>query len=486
LGIVNEFCEQAWQMYRSGLPRATRQKSEQRLLDSLGNALAATASEIDQVVRLSAAGWGSGSAASAWGSDWRYPAAVAAFINGSLSHALDFDDTHLPSIVHPSASIVPAALAVAEESGSSGAELLDAITLGTELAVRLGVAGYDRERNISVFFERGFHATSICGAIGAALSAALLSGLSSQQAASAAAIASSLGAGILEANRTGGTVKRVHCGWAAQAGVMAAKMAAAGLTGPPTAFEGRFGLISSHCGEGMDTSAILGGLGELWETDSIAFKPYPCNVFTHPIIDAAVALRASGVNAEDVLSIEIGGAGAALRTIAYPEKDKARPESGYHGAFSAPYTVASALVGGGGLGLSHSDFDDSRLQESLRMRLAQVTSCYVDEECDASFPASLPAVVRVRMRGGEVHEHRVRNSRGTPANPLSDADLLLKFRSNLEHAGMGDRADTLHALISTVETMSSVEPLVHALVRRAGTKPDGPEPDGLEKVKQTT
>lgn len=472
MGIVNEFCDRAWELYQAGLPESTRVQSKRRLLDILGNALAATATPIEPILLNAAAAWGAGSEASAWGSGRKFPAPVAAFVNGSLSHAMDFDDTHLPSIVHPSASIVPASLAVAEERASSGVELLDAITLGTELAVRLGTAGYDRERNVSVFFERGFHATSICGAVGAALSAALLSGLSREQTAAAVALSTSLGSGILEANRTGGTVKKVHCGWAAQAGIMAARLAESGLTGPPTAFEGRFGLISSHCGEDLDMSAIMDGLGEKWETDSIAFKPYPCNVFTHPIIDAAVALNRSGVDPAQISSIRVGGASAALRTIAYPESDKAKPESGYHAAFSAPYTVASALIGGGGLGLAHADFHDDRLKEELRMRLAQSTECYVDEQSDKSFPASLPAVVTVTMNDGTVHEHRVTNSRGTPDNPLADSDLMLKFRGNLEHAGMADKADGLGDLITSVDSMESVAALADALAQQASAGED--------------
>lgn len=463
VGIVNEFCDRAWEMHREGLPAGTRPASARRLLDLVGNALAASVTRTGQVTREAAAGWGSGAEATAWGGGGRFPAPVAAFINGALAHAMDFDDTHLPSIVHPSASVVPAGVAVAEQNGSSGAELLDALTLGTELAVRLGMAGYDAERNVSVFFERGFHATSICGAAGAALAAALLSGLDRAATAAAVAISTSMGAGILEANRTGGTVKRIHCGWAAQAGVMAARLAASGLTGPPTAFEGRFGLISSHCGEEMDLDAVLRGFGETWETDSIAFKPYPCNVFTHPIIDAAVELRRLGVRAEDVMTIQVGGAAAALRTIAYPEDDKARPESGYHAAFSAPYAVASALIGGGGLGLSHADFADERLDDELRMRLAGATTCHVDAEADRHFPASLPAVVRVSLRDGTVREHRILNSRGTPDNPLSDLELVMKFRANLEHAGWGERADDLADIIRGTAELPTVGPLVAAL-----------------------
>ena len=178
------------------------------------------------------------------GGEERCPAPAAALVNGTLAHALDFDDTHLPSVLHPSASVVPAALAVAEARGRSGAEALHAIAVGIEINVRLGSAGYDATQRVNLFFERGLHATSICGALAAAGAAALLLGLDAAGVADAIGIAASMGAGLLEANRTGGTVKRVHCGWAAHAGVCAAELARSGLTGPPTVLEGRFGFFA--------------------------------------------------------------------------------------------------------------------------------------------------------------------------------------------------------------------------------------------------
>src|SRR5690242_19475889 len=138
----------------------------------------------------------------------------AALIGGTFAHAIDFDDTHLHSVLHPSAAVVPAALACAEAAGADGPTFLAAVALGAEVCCRLGMAGYDRELGNSIFFEHGLHATAICGAVGAAGAAALALGLGESEVAEALSIATSLGSGILEANRTGGMVKRVHCGWA--------------------------------------------------------------------------------------------------------------------------------------------------------------------------------------------------------------------------------------------------------------------------------
>src|SRR5437660_8175804 len=137
--------------------------------------------------------------------------------------------------------------------------------------------GYDEELRNSVLFERGLHATSICGAVGAAVAVAMLQGQDEAGNASAAGIAASMGAGLLEANRTGGTVKRVHCGWAARCGVAAADLARHGLTGPPTVLEGRFGFLQAFCGDRAHPDAVVRGLGTDWELPRVVFKPYPCN-----------------------------------------------------------------------------------------------------------------------------------------------------------------------------------------------------------------
>ena len=468
MGFVNEFADWAVGSYAGGLPARLREGSGWRLLDVVGNSLAAVATEPAAIAQALGEEWGGQPQATVLGMPAKYPTATAAFINGTLAHALDFDDTHLPSIVHPSASVVPAALAAGEASHASGAQVLDAVTIGTELAVRLGMAGYDPRRGVSIFFERGFHATSICGAIGGAVAAALLRGDDTTQVAAAAGIAASMGAGILEANRTGGSVKRVHCGWAAHVAICAAAMAHHGLTGPPTVFEGRFGLVSSHCGDEAQPEVVLSELGTRWEVDNIAFKPYPCNVFTHAIIDAVIALREDGLRPDAVASIEIGGPQAALRTIAFPVEEKARPRSGYHAAFSAPYVAASAILGGGGLGLSHADFADERLLEAARMDLAAKVTCVVDDECDRLFPAQMPAVVRVVTTDGTTVERRVDASRGTPTNPLTATELMSKFRGNLASVGRERDAERIIEQTLGLQQAESIDAFLAVVGPRDG------------------
>ena len=227
-------------------------------------------------------------------------------------------------------------------------------------------------------------------------------------------------------------MKRMHCGWAAHSGAVAAELARAGLTGPPTVIEGRFGFLHAFCGDRADVAAVVDGLGVRWELPGIFFKPYPCNHFTHAGIDAALRLRADGVRPEDIAEIELGAPTPVLRTIAEPPEAKARPESGYHAAFSGPFTLAAALVGGGGLGVGHEDFTDEAARDERRLALAAKVRCVADARCDEIFPNQFPAVVRVVLGDGTRREVRVDVNRGGPGNPLSADELAEKFRTNAE------------------------------------------------------
>jgi 2-methylcitrate dehydratase PrpD len=438
------------------LPAEVVRSVKQRVLDTLGICLAAAAQgQADGVIDLVST-WGGRDEARLVAHPGRYPAPQAALVNGTLAHSLDFDDTHLPSVLHPSASIIPAVLAMSEARRCSGAEAIAAAAVGIETTVRIGMGGYLEDAG-NVFFERGWHATSICGTLGAAAAGAKLIDLDADGIAHALGIAASMGAGVIEANRAGGTVKRLHCGWAAHAGLMAALLAERGYTGPPTVFEGRFGFYQAFVGERFDGSAVVDGLGEQWQLPGIFFKPYPANHFTHAGIDAALAIRRKyQIDPRRVRRIDLGTATSPLRTIGEPREEKIRPRSGYHAQFSGPFTIAAALLGGGGLGVYFDDFTDERARDPERLALAEKVHTFVDEGCDRLFPRQFPAVVRVEMEDGVVFEERVMENRGGPGNPLTDDELRLKFRLNAGHSLAERQADRLADAILALEGLDDV------------------------------
>ncbi len=432
--------------------------ASRRVRDVIGNSLAALDTDAARIASQ-LAGEMSGTEEATAFSGGSMPAASAALVNGTLAHALDFDDTHLPSILHPSASVVPAALSVAERLDRSGATLTEAVAIGDEIAIRLGMAGFDPELGNSIFFERGLHATSICGTIGAAAAAAYLMGLDAAGVGHAIGVAASMGAGLLEANRTGGSVKTLHCGWAAHAGVMAADLARLGLTGPPTVIEGRFGFLQAYLGERADAGSVLSRLGHEWTVTTTFFKPYPSNHFTHAVIDCALQLREL-VQPHEIERVEVGVPGPVMRTIAEPLEQKARPATGYAAKFSGPYTFAAALLGGGGLGVYLDDFTDAAAADPRRLELASRVQLMADDECSAIYPHQFPAVARVALQGGEARQVKVLVNRGGPQNPLSDDELRMKFLMNAGRGLAADRLAPLDTALAVLPEIDSVRRLV--------------------------
>ena len=451
---LQTFSQFAAETSYDALPAAVVKSIKERILDTVGLCLAAVPMETSRMAADLGASWGGAPEASTVGFPHRLAAINAAFVNGTLAHSLDFDDTHLPSVLHPSASIIPAVLAVGQAIQADSAKLIEAAAVGYEMCIRSGMAGYDRELGNSIFFERGWHATSICGTLGAAAAAAKLYGLDAIGIGHAIGIAASMGSGIIEANRVGGAVKRLHCGWAAHGGIIAAQAARAGFTGPASVFEGRFGFYQAFCGGQFRVEELSEGLGQDWCIPGIFYKPYPANHFTHAGIDAAMKLR-ERVDIADIADIELGVAAPTLRTIAEPPEAKARPQSGYHAQFSGPFTVATALLGGGGgLGLWLDDFTDERVRNPRYLELAAKVRCYADPECDAIFPNQFPAILRIRTASGEVLEEKVLANRGGPGNLLSSDELKIKFMANATQSISREKAEQFAAQVNELERHS--------------------------------
>lgn len=444
------------------LPEAVVESVKMRVLDTLGIAVAAAPLETSRAARRWAAEQGGSHGASAVGVEQRLPANLAAFVNGVLAHSLDYDDTHLPSVLHPSATVVPAALAAAERVGADGRALVHAIAVGLETCVRLGMAGYDEEAGNSTFFEHGQHATSICGAMGGAVAASVLAG-DEDAVVHSLGVAASMASGIIEANRTGGTVKRIHCGWAAHSAVSAAELVAHGLTGPPTVLEGRFGFFQAWLHGQFDASAVTDGLGTDWAVPGIFFKPYPANHFTHAAVDAAAALRADGVRPEDVERLVLGVPAPNLRTIGEPIEVKRAPETGYMAQFSGPYAVAVGLLGGGGLGAGLDDYTDALAHDPARRAVMATVDVVADERCTAIFPRQFPAVLTAHLRDGREVVQEVLTTRGGPERPLSFDELATKFRDNAGRTLAADEVDALARACDGLDDCTDLAALLRPL-----------------------
>lgn len=448
------------------LPPEVAGSVRSRVLDIVGLCLAAVDLPTSGAALSFVAAQGGHPQAHAIGLPDRVPAPLAAFGNGVLAHSLDYDDTHLPSVLHPSASVVPAGLAAAELVGAGGPELTVAVAAGLEICVRLGMAGYDPAAGNSVFFEHGQHATSICGAIGGAVTAGLLLGLDEDGIQHVIGVSASMASGLLEANRTGGTVKRMHCGWAAQAAVTAAQLVHHGVTGPPTVLEGRFGFFEAFLRGQYDPAPVRDGLGVTWQVPGIFFKPYPANHFTHAVIDAARELRAAGLRPEQVASVRVGVPAPVVRTIGQPIERKRLPETGYQAQFSGPYAVAAGLYGGHGLGVGLADFTDELATDPRRRDLMARVEVVADDRCTEIFPWQFPARLDVRTTDGRDLVAEVHANRGGPQWPLTPDELATKFGDNAARHLDPEASARIAAALRDLDAAADISPLL-AMTRKA-------------------
>jgi 2-methylcitrate dehydratase PrpD len=424
------------------LPAAAVAKVKLHVLDFLGVALAGKVHDFGAAILSTCAAMGGEPTCALIGSGERMPAVWAALANGTFGHGLDFDDTHSESVVHVSTSVVPAALAACEEGRRSGSDFLLAVTLGMEANVRIGLVARGG------FHDRGFHPTGVCGTFAAALLAAKVLGLGAEGLADALGLANSQAAGSLEFLTDGSWAKRMHGGWAAHSGLVAARLAAAGFSGPAGALDGRFGLYRSHLGEaGWDLKRLTSDLGTRWELLNTALKPYPCCHYNHAFADCAASLRTQhGLRAAEIDSIECLLSAREVPIVCEPESTKRTPQNDYDAKFSLPYAVASILVRGH---LDVDDFTDAAIRDPAVLALAQRVSYAEDPQSD--FPARFPGWIRIRLNDGRLLEHREPINRGSAENPLSQDDVRAKFRRNALRALPPAQVDTIIECIGDLE-----------------------------------
>jgi 2-methylcitrate dehydratase PrpD len=439
------------------LPAAVVDKVKLHVLDLLGVALAASSMDFAPAVASVAAGMGGPPEATAIGVHQRMPAPWAALVNGTLAHGLDYDDTHAESVVHVSAAAVPAALAACEAANRDGKCFLTALALGMEVSVRLGLVAP------GAFHDRGFHPTGVCGAFGAALIAGKIAALSGAQLANALGVAGSQAAGLMEFLTDGTSVKRVHPGWAAHSGLVAARLAAAGVTGPRGVLDGRFGLYRSHLGEGeWNLSVLTNQLGSRWHLLDISLKPYPCCHMNHAFIDCAAALQAEhALKTEAIEQIECFIHPREVPVVCEPLASKHKPQNDYDAKFSLPYAVASQLVRGH---VAVDDFTAAAIREAAVLALAQ--RVVYREDANNEYPRYFPGWMRVRLRDGRILEHHEPINRGHAERPLSDDAVRDKFRRNAALAIPAAAATELVEALASIERAPDLSRLAAPLRSR--------------------
>jgi 2-methylcitrate dehydratase PrpD len=423
------------------IPPALRHEAKRSILNHIGCALGVTHDPaVGAALRVMRAFSGP-AVATVYGQAPRLDPMSAAFVNAIAANLLDYDDTHLQTVIHPAAPVVPVALALAEQRDLSGTAVLHAFLLGGEVECRIGNAVSPGH------YARGWHITSTCGVFGAAAAAAKLLGLSATQCWHALGIAASQSAGLVE--NLPSAAKNVGVGNAARHGILAALMAEQGYEAAPAAIEGPLGWARAM-GDAPDVAAITEDLGTRWEIGRNTYKPYPAGIVFHAVIDACLELReAAPLPPEAIASVTVAGDALLLargdRVVGNARDSRV---SIHHSA------ALGLLRGRAGV----AEFELPAVQDPALAALR----AKVRAQLDPSLPRGA-ASVTVRYADGQEMSSTVTAPRGSAGQPMSDAALEAKFRDNAALGGFATRAEAQIAAIWGLEEAADPVALMRLL-----------------------
>ena len=406
------------------LPKEVRAAGRRSLLNMVGSAIGGGGeAAIGHLAALLPA-FGGPATCTLIGRRERADALWAAYVNGAAANIFDYDDTHIPTVIHPSAPVGAAVLALAERQPVSGAALLEAFVLGVEATCRLGLALHPGH------YARGWHITSTCGAFGAALACGRLLGLTAGQMTDALGHALEQNGGSVE---TLGTMsKSLSVGQAARAGLMGALLAEQGFTGPAAPLSGPRGFLALHS-DAPDLAALTGDLGTRWEILNNTFKPYPCGVVLNPVLEACLALHAAGIGTE-IAAVDLTG-----HPLLRQRTDRPGVTSGRLSQVSAQHGAAVALLKGRADLWAFSD-------AAVALPEVRALGRRLRFHDDPALPLD-SAGVQVTLADGRVLSHRVDAARGGLTHPMTDADLAQKLRGQIAFRGLPlDAPALIHAL----------------------------------------
>jgi 2-methylcitrate dehydratase PrpD len=413
------------------VPASVLHLAKRSVLDGLGLAIAGSRSEPARIAQAEVESYRAAAEdASVLGAGFAVPARFAAFLNGLAIHADDYDDTQLAVahdrvyglLTHPTAPVLPAVLALGERDDASGSDALLAYLVGVEVETKVAEAISPRHYN------EGFHSTATCGAIGAGAASARMLGLPAVDVATALGIAASQAGGLRE--NFGTMTKPFHAGRAAESGVLAASLAKAGFTATSNILEAGRGFFRA-AGGGYDPAMIDGVLGDPWTFDrpGISIKPHPSGSLTHPAMGALLdLLNAQDIRAADVRSVRVGTNRHMPNALIHHH-----PKDSLAAKFSMEFCMA-ILVLEGRAGLAQ--FTDEVVNRPDVQEMIGRVEFVADPAADEGGFREMTSIIDVELVDGRTFHTRAEFGKGSPANPMTDAELIDKFHGCLDWAGM--------------------------------------------------
>jgi 2-methylcitrate dehydratase PrpD len=390
------------------------------LLDYIGVAARGSLSDSSVPVHRFIKKMGSGrDGAVVVGTDIKTEAPYAAISNGTSSHSLELDDVVNAASLHPAVAIMSAAFAAAHMAGCAGKDLLEGIVIGYEVMIRLGIA-----LDPSAHYAQGFHPTGTCGAMGSAAAAAKILKLEQSAMGNALGIAGSQAAGSMEFLADGAFTKRLHPGWAAHSGLVAALLAREGFTGPGTILEGERGFLHSYSSKG-DPARLLENWGNPYMVMKTSIKPHSCCRYKQGPIDGILEImRREGLQASEVDRITLGILKTGFPLIVHPRDLKYNPKSVVDAQFSMPFGGAVAVLFGKA---SLDEYQEENLRSQNVKEMMDRVECVEDPTLEEEFPVKWPASVTITSKDGKKYTTRVEYPKGDPENALTWQELIDKF-----------------------------------------------------------
>lgn len=417
---INEFVKNFVNTRYEDIPAAAVDSAKKEVLDSLATALGGSSKAgVKELVDM-AREWGGSKQSTVMAYGFKCPAPNAAQVNGTMIHALDYDDGHQTALVHIGCITISTAFAVAERMGGvSGKELITAIVLGGDFIARLGLAS----RPGTSALDSGWHPTTLFGFLGSAAVAGRIMGLNEDKMINALGLAYHQCGGAGSGVSDGALAKRMGPGMAAKAGITAALMAERGITGERDPLEGKTGLFKTYMGGDYDPKVLTADLGKRFEVVNIGDKPYPCCGLTHACIDAALAL----INKYDIVPDRIKEVtvfvGQSTYDLSQPAEIKRAPRTIIDAQFSVPYVVATTLVRGK---VTVDDFTNEAIKRPEILKMAQKVNTRLEPAMNRHGVG--PGRVTITIQDGAAYTEKVEFCLGSVARPMSFEDVDRKFR----------------------------------------------------------
>ncbi|MHC1758443.1 MAG: MmgE/PrpD family protein [Negativicutes bacterium] len=454
MSISEQIAEYALKDSWDTVPESVRAHAKMMIADSMGVAIAAYSQEHAKAVRQVALNLASKPESTIWGTRKQVSMVDAVLANAALIHGLDYDDTHVESVVHPSASVVSTAFTVGETTGATGQEMLDAIICGYEIIIRLALAARGG------FHDRGFHCTGIVAPFASACVAAKLLKMPKTVLVNALGICGSQAAALQEFLHDGSWVKKIHAGWAAHAGIYALLMAQNGLTGPREVLEGKYGLYATHIGSADGVGSVFTDLGQRWRTSEISVKLYPVCHMIHSFSDCVFELQSQhGFTPQDIAKVECRIEKRCYNIVCVPEQAKKRPTSDYGMRFSLPYIVAMSILKGK---ISPLEVDEKYLSDPEVLGLIDKVECLEDETVKNA--GHFPGWVEITLYNGSTYRWRQEYEKGAAEHPIAASDIITKYKNNASAYLNSEQADTLFKQILRLEQLPGISFLLNLMV----------------------